>query len=433
MSELPPASTDSTLRLLVQGQRVFDRFVLESVLGQGGMGVVWKARDEALEKDVALKFILESRARDPEAVAGLKHETRRCQELRHAGIVAIYDLLQDSDRVAVSMEYVAGATLAARKVERETGCFDPADVLPWLDQLKDALTYAHRDARVVHRDLKPSNLILTPSGRLKVMDFGISQQLLETVAGTAGTRVEGISLPYGSPQQLLGERARVADDVYSLGATIYDLLTGKPPFFRGRLELQVLELKPSSMDERRTELNHSGAPIPRHWEEVIGAALSKEPGDRPASVAELVDALRDERADRPKDVPVAPVVPVVRVVVPKVAVPKVEAPAPAAVERRAVFQAGAKDETVKAVGWVPTLAPKVRRIRDASWQVTAIVVLGFALLVAFGIHWKRHSVETPAPAAVAPVATAAPEKPRPDPLRPAALQPTGVKPPPKSR
>lgn len=430
MSEVPDSSTDSTLRLLAPGERVFGRFVLDGILGRGGMGVVWKARDEVLEKDVALKFILESHARDPEAVANLKRETRRCQELRHAGIVAIYDLHQERDRVAVSMEYVVGETLALAKAERPNGCFDPEDILPWLDQLEAALTYAHHDARVVHRDLKPSNLILTHTGRVKVMDFGISQPLAETLGGSAITRVEGISLPYGSPQQLIGDRARVADDVYSFAATIYDLITGRPPFFRGKMDLQILEVIPPSMSERREELRHVGAPIPRSWEDTIAAALAKETADRPQSIAELVHALREGWVHRGE---MAPVV--------KISVPKTDTTRGTPTVRAAPTPPSAttirlpeRTQKVEPVGWMPSPTQRTWRVRDAGWPTTAAVVIALAAVTALCLHWVRHAsqpeVAKAPPATPVPVVTA---KPPPDPLRPASIQSAGGKQSPKSR
>jgi len=417
MPELPAPHPDETLRRLTAGQRVFGRFLLEHVLGQGGMGVVWKARDEALEKVVALKFVLESRVCDPDAVAVLKHETRRCQELRHAGIVAIYDLHQDDEHVAVSMEYVAGATLAAHKADRGVGVFDPEELLPWLDQLDAALTYAHTEARVVHRDLKPSNLILTDTGRLKVMDFGISHQIAETIAGKTTTGVDGISLPYGSPQQLLGERARVADDIYSLGATIYDLLTGRPPFFRGKLDLQVLEIAPPPMGERRQELGRKGAPIPRQWEELVASSLAKEPESRPASVHEFVAALREGWKQREEGLPV------VKIAVPKSSVAAEGAP----IQRPPVAVTVSETTRVKPpapVGWVPT-ADVRRRLQEASWPVVAIFVLSLSALAAYGLHLVRHSL-APEPSMAAPASTPVPGAPSPASLRPSPLQPSAV-------
>jgi serine/threonine protein kinase len=428
MSESPDTSTDSTLRLLAPGERVFGRFVLDRILGRGGMGVVWKAHDDTLEKEVALKFILESHARDPEAVVNLKRETRRCQELRHAGIVAIYDLHQERERVAVSMEYVVGETLALAKAERPGGCFDPEDILPWLGQLEAALTYAHHEARVVHRDLKPSNLILTHTGRVKVMDFGISQPLAETLGASASTRAEGISLPYGSPQQLIGDRARVADDVYSFAATIYDLITGRPPFFRGKMDLQIMEVIPPPMSERREELRHLGAPIPRSWEETIAAALAKEPGDRPASIAELVRSLREGWVHRGEPEPVV-----------KISVPKTDTThgtralhgSPAPKEPHATTRLPEPKERVVSVGWVPSPVRRKWRIRDAGLLTTAGMVIVLAAFAAFCLHFIRHSPSpaSTAKASPAPVAAKAP----PDPLRPASIQATGAKPPPKTR
>src|SRR5262249_32159251 len=141
--------------------------------------------------------------------------------------------------------------------------FSPEKLGPLVTQLCAALDYAHGDAKLVHRDLKPANILLTKSGVIKVTDFGIARSLTEThtrltgtVGGTSGT------LLYMRPQQLLGKRATPSDDIYALGATLYELLTGKPPFFTGDITHQVLREVPRSISEQRTELEVPGGPIP---------------------------------------------------------------------------------------------------------------------------------------------------------------------------
>ena len=405
---------DPDLLLLRPGRRVFDRFVLDRVLGRGGMGVVWKAHDQALEKEVALKFIHESQARSQEAVEGLKRETRRCQDLRHSGIVAIFDLHQSGDLVAVSMEYVEGATLAALKAERSQGCFDAMDLLPWLDQLGVALTYAHEDARVVHRDLKPSNIILASKGRLKVMDFGISQPLSETVAGT-GLWLGGVSPPYGSPQQISGDRPSIADDVYSLGATIYDLMTGKPPFFRGQIDIQVLEVVPPSMQERRAELDRSGLPIPPVWEQVVADCLAKRAELRPASIAEAIRRLHD--VSIPVSAPAA-----VRVTVPRSEpVRPTETRITGEIRHHPTEPAPAKTTIAQPPAPLPPVAHRWARglwrpERRSDWIGSTLLVLTASLLTAAGIHFARHArgftrQEVPS------IATPTPGVPSPTPIR----------------
>ncbi len=229
-----PASDDlglgKTVREFVAGQILFGRYKLKRFLGRGGMGVVWLAHDEQLERDVAIKFLPDMVAADPEAIADLKRETRRSLELTHPHIVRIHDLVQDGTCACISMEYVDGKTLSALKVEQPGLCFSVETVTPWVRQLLEALDYAHTRARVVHRDLKPANLMINGVGELKVADFGIAKSLSDSVSrmtlrvGTSGTLV------YMSPQQAQGRTPVASDDIYSLGATLYDLLSASRRF-----------------------------------------------------------------------------------------------------------------------------------------------------------------------------------------------------------
>ena len=277
---------------LVAGGKVFGRYVLEAVAGRGGMGVVWKARDERLERLVALKFLPEVVAGDPEAVRDLLRETKRCLELTHPNVVRVHDLVQDGLLAAISMEYVAGESLAKRKAEAPGGCLTVEELAPLVAQLCAALDYAHGEAKVVHRDLKPANLLVMGDGKVKVTDFGIARSLTDThtrltgrVGATSGT------LAYMSPQQVMGKKATLADDIYALGATLYELLTGKPPFYTGDITHQILQQAPASLAARRAELEVKGGPVPSVWEETILACLAKEPQDRPQSAGEVAARL----------------------------------------------------------------------------------------------------------------------------------------------
>ncbi|MBK8477062.1 MAG: SUMF1/EgtB/PvdO family nonheme iron enzyme [Opitutaceae bacterium] len=298
----------ATIDGLNDGQRVFGRFTLKRLLGRGAMGVVWQAHDESLARDVALKFLPERVARDREAIENLKRETRRALELTHSRIVRIYDFVQDAQAAAISMEYIDGASLAALKLAKPAGHFEVEELRPLARQLCEALTYAHSEAKVIHRDLKPANLMLTSAGELKITDFGISAELADLgLAGTLatfstdptpddpkasgpGTSSAGTPV-YMSPQQMMGEKPAVADDLYSLGATLYELLTGKPPFYSGHVIAQVQEKVPPSVAQRRQELGLSGAPIPAAWEKTIAACLAKKPTQRPKTAAEVKERL----------------------------------------------------------------------------------------------------------------------------------------------
>jgi len=282
---------DETVQLLAQGQRVFNRYRLIRVLGRGGMGVVWLARDEELERDVALKFLPESICHDREAAADLKRETRRSLDLTHPNIVRIYDFVHDDDRAAIAMEHIDGRTLSALKVERPGGFFEVADITPWVQQLCAALDYAHSVGRVVHQDLKPANLMLNSKGHLKITDFGIARSIADSVTRVTAEDTVGGTLLFMSPQQLNGEKPSPANDIYSLGATLYDLLTGKPPFHTGGVQHQIENKVPPPMAERRNEFNLHGQPIPEAWENTVAACLAKRAADRPASAAEVADRL----------------------------------------------------------------------------------------------------------------------------------------------
>ena len=281
----------STIRGFAPGQKVFGRFTLVKILGRGGMGVVWLAQDEELEREVALKFLPEILSLDRESVAELKKETRRNLDLTHSNIVRIYDFVQDARAAAISMEYINGTSLSAAKVDREGGVFKLDEVRHWMTQICEALSYAHEKARVVHRDLKPANLMVDSQRQLKITDFGIACSITDSISrvskniGSSGTPI------YMSPQQMLGEKPAPSDDIYSLGATLFEMLSGKPPFYTGNIILQVQSKVPQTVQQRREELGFVGESLPPEWETVIASCLAKDAAQRPASVSAIAAAL----------------------------------------------------------------------------------------------------------------------------------------------
>ena len=281
-----------TRKGLATGQKVFGRYVLETELGAGGMGVVWRARDEELSDLVALKFLPEVVARDAAAVDELREETRHALRLTHPNIVRIRNFEREGNVAAVSMEFIDGTTLSHLRLQQPGKVFAVEKLAPLVAQLCAALDYAHRQAKVVHRDLKPANILVTKDGVVKITDFGIARSLSETstrltgrAGGTSGT------LLYMSPQQVAGKKATPADDIYALGATLYELLTGKPPFYTGDITHQILQQAPASLAAQRAELSVDGPPIPREWEETILACLAKEPQVRLQSAREVAERL----------------------------------------------------------------------------------------------------------------------------------------------
>ncbi len=312
-----------TIKGYLPGQRVFTRYTLKRLLGRGGMGVVWLVSDDELGRDAALKFLPEVVAADRAAIEDMKREVRRAIDLAHPHIVKINDFVTDGRTAAVSMEFIAGGTLSSLRVDQPNQVFSAERLAPWVTQLCSALDYAHTDAEIVHRDLKPVNLMVDGRGHLRVLDFGISASLSESVsrvskeAGMSGTPL------YMSPQQMMGETPAVSDDIYSVGAALFELLAGKPPFFTGNILLQVQNKPAPRLNERRAAAGLP--PVPREWDEVLAACLAKNPGDRPTGAAEVARRLTGATFSPREGKPAKPAAPP-----PPIAV-SISAPAPSAV------------------------------------------------------------------------------------------------------
>ncbi len=290
-TEEEQAEFGQTMRGVVGGSQLFGRFTLQKVLGRGGMGIVWLARDDSLDRLVALKLVPEAICFDASAQEDLKRETRKSLLLTHPNIVRIFDFIEDGRTAAISMEYVDGATLSYQRVQQPSKCFEVVELIPWVTSLCDALTYAHETVRLIHRDLKPANLMVNSRSELKITDFGIACSLRESMS-CVSVRTSAGTMNYMSPQQMLGEDPSVSDDVYSMGALLFEMLTSKPPFHGGNVPLQVREVTAPTMTQRRIKFKIEGDPIPKHWEETIAACLAKEPERRPKTAADVARRLR---------------------------------------------------------------------------------------------------------------------------------------------
>ena len=301
---------DATMRDFSGGQKVFNRYTLIKTLGRGGMGVVWLARDDELERNVALKFLPELIVHDRAVLGDMKKETRRSLDLTHKNIVRIYDFVHSDQSGCISMEYIDGDTLSNLRADKPHKVFETHEITEWTSQLCDALDYAHNHARIIHRDLKPANLMVNQRGDLKVSDFGISRSLSDSVSMLTMERGRSGTLVFMSPQQLDGDRGSHLDDIYSFGATVYELLTSKPPFSSGNVDRQIREKIPPAMSARRKELEVEGEPIDDAWEKVVASCLAKDPARRPQSFVEIAQRLeiaspKTVRAQRALEPPTA--------------------------------------------------------------------------------------------------------------------------------
>lgn len=271
------------------GQRVFERYYLKRPLGSGGMSTVWLAHDRVTEQPVVLKFLSPQLLDDAWEIERLKLEALRSQQLAHPNIVRVHDFLRGQQGAAVAMEFVDGWSLWSMKVDKPGQRFTPEEITPWLRDLCAALEHAHA-AEVVHRDIKPANLILDSRGRLKLADFGLARSTNPAGLDAGYHRVVGTDW-YMSPQQWTGDPPAIADDIYSLGATIYELLTGKPPFYEGDVFQQLHEVIPPPLTERLAQFGVRKPKLPAAWEETVAACLDKEPTHRPATAAEVAQRL----------------------------------------------------------------------------------------------------------------------------------------------
>ena len=299
----------ATLRGHQKGDHVFDRFKLEKLLGRGGMGVVWLATDERLGREVALKFAPEAVRYDDVAVDELKEETVKGLNLAHQNIVKIYDFLVDDEHAAISMEFIDGENLGALRTRQPNKIFECKQISLWVGQFLEALDYAHRFAKVIHRDLKPANLMIDREGNLRVTDFGIARSISDAMnRATLGLGNSTGTLAYMSPQQADGKKPHVTDDLYAFGSTLYELLTGKPPFYSGNIISQLHNDPVTSLTERRLEFGiTNGEPIPVEWEQTILACLEKTPENRPPSAM----AIRQRLGLAPPCAPEVPPLPAV--------------------------------------------------------------------------------------------------------------------------
>src|SRR6266496_217620 len=280
------------------GQKIFRRYVLQKILGRGGMGVVWLARDEQLESLVAIKLLPETLCHDRASLEALKRETKLGLHLAHPNIVRIYDFQRDDEAAAISMEYVDGPTFSEVRLTKPQQVFNPPELLSYIEALCDALTYAHTRERIVHRDLKPRNLMLNSEGELKIADFGISRSISESMIMVTGKLGSTGSPHYISPQQWDGDQPSPLDDIYSVGATLYELLTSKPPLLGVVDRQRVYSNIPPPMWRRRNDLGITGAAaISPEWEETIAACLAKDPKDRPQIILEVQARLANSHAE----------------------------------------------------------------------------------------------------------------------------------------
>ena len=257
--------------VLTDGAQLLGRYVITGRLGAGGMGVVYRARDEKLDREIAIKMLQRGLWKSDEARARFRREAQALAKLNHAHIAAVYDVIERDGADCIVMELVEGESLAA-KLQRGALPVKEATIIAL--QVAEALVEAHEQG-VIHRDLKPANIMITPKGRAKVLDFGLARLLLgpADVTQSAGETVGVMGTPlYMSPEQAIGDTADARSDVWSLGVTYYESLTGIEPFRRP----STLAILRAITDETVQPLREVHPEIPVLAEQVVERALEKD-------------------------------------------------------------------------------------------------------------------------------------------------------------
>ena len=273
-------------------KRIGDYEIL-GVLGTGGMGRVFKVRNVISDRIEAMKILLPDLAGRQELAERFLREIKLLASLNHPNIAALRTALTLENRLVMVMEYVEGTTLAARL---EQGPIPVPDALDYIDQVLDALNYAHGQ-NVIHRDIKPANMMLTPQGIVKVMDFGIARSGTDRGLTTTGTTLG--SLYYMSPEQVKGEGTDARSDLYSVGVSLYEMVTGQRPF-QADSDFSVMAAHLQQQPKPPLELRSD---LPAGLNEIILIAMAKDPGQRFQSATAFRAALKNVQASVPAAAP----------------------------------------------------------------------------------------------------------------------------------
>lgn len=264
--------------------KLIDNYRIVSVLGKGGMGIVYKAYDVKLDRYVAVKMLNAETYDRERFIERFKREAKNQAKLSHPNIVTVYGFIEYSDLLGIVMEYVEGESL--EKVIQRQNRFNLYDVLYILKQLLLGLGYAHSKG-FVHRDIKPSNIILNKEGITKIMDFGISKSLFDKNMTKTGSKVGTVY--YMSPEQIKGEEVTNRSDIYSIGCTVYEMIVGTPPFdYDSEYEVMDSHLKKSP-----TRISSKLTGIPEQVDRVINKALEKNPNERYSACEEMYNDVQD--------------------------------------------------------------------------------------------------------------------------------------------
>ncbi|MDQ2700877.1 MAG: protein kinase, partial [Actinomycetota bacterium] len=330
------------------GTVLSDRYRLEAKLGSGGMSTVYLARDEVLDRPVAVKLMHREMTEQPDQLERFNQEARAVAKLSNPNVVAVIDAGEDNGRPYIVLEYVQGETLKQR-ISR-VGALDATEALAYALEVAQGLAVAH-EREMVHRDVKPQNVLIDSTGRAKLTDFGISRQLNDEGV-TAEGRVIGTT-DYVAPEQAMGKDVDPRSDIYSLGIVLYEMLTGDVPFEAdnqiGVAMKHVNEPLPD-VQVRRPDISAATA-------RVVEKATEKDPEDRYLTIEEMAEDLQ------------------------------------AALEVEAIRAGGTSGEATSVLDAVPAPRRQLPTRQGSPWP--AVIMLVVALVIAAGTAWYISTGDAP--------------------------------------
>jgi eukaryotic-like serine/threonine-protein kinase len=360
--------------------QIVSHYRIEKLLGEGGMGVVYKAIDTRLDRPVAMKFLSEQFAREPQALERFRQEARAASALNHPQICTIYDIGEHNGQPFIVMEYLEGESLKDRIPK---GPIPTEQLLDIAIQISSALEAAHARG-IVHRDIKPGNLFLTKTGQAKILDFGLAK-LARAESGMSQSTTLGLSaktvpgtvvgtVSYMSPEQAKAEEVDARSDLFSMGVVLYEMATGKQAF-SGPSVAVVFDSLLNRDPAPPAQLNVS---VPSQLDYAIQKALEKDRSLRYQHSSELRADLerlrRDWLAGRSTFVPVRNVTPAV--------------PPPPMVEATAESVGGRSPGLAFLLGFIPG----VGALYNAQYKKAAVQFVTFGLLVMLGDAFEDYAV-----------------------------------------
>jgi non-specific serine/threonine protein kinase len=279
-------SATKTLQMPTKGFKkntvIAKKYKIIEKLGEGGMGIVYKAKDIKLDRTVALKFLPVELIKERQAKQRFIHEGKAAAALDHPNICTVYEVDETDEQAFISMAYIEGQSL---KDKIESGPLDIDEAKDIIIQVAEGLKEAHEKG-IIHRDIKPANIMLTKKGNAKITDFGLAK-LSGGVDLTKTSTIMG-TVAYMSPEQAKGEKVDHRTDIWSLGAMLYEMFSGERPFQKSQEQALIFAI----LNDRPTPLSLLRSDIPTHIEQVIDKSLAKKVNDRYQNIKELIQDLK---------------------------------------------------------------------------------------------------------------------------------------------